>query len=209
MSFDLTTPRFAQPEVLNVIRGLSAGLLQTWVNRGHIVLSDQNPGSGRRRLYSPIDIVKLALMARLASFGISVQYSKSLITMVEKIFAVEVTFDWDWYFAINYQYEISVKVPEKFKHLGPLELQHPQLWRDFKLGDPVDLRVSDFVEVQGLPHMRRDQGQGPVIPERRREWAAKGYHAEPALILPIGEIVNGTLIQLETMEAEGEGKDDV
>jgi len=60
LSSHLTTHRFTQGDVLAVTR-LRKDVLQTWMNRGVIALGDQNPGTGRRRLYSPLDIVKLAI----------------------------------------------------------------------------------------------------------------------------------------------------
>jgi DNA-binding transcriptional MerR regulator len=73
---DLEKAKFGQPEVIEVT-GLDPGLLQTWVNRGLITLTDQNPGTGRRRLYCALDIVRLSIMQRLTSVGISVGQAKA------------------------------------------------------------------------------------------------------------------------------------
>jgi hypothetical protein len=47
----------------------------------------------------------------------------------------------------------------------------------------------------------RSGGPGYSINERRRESLAReGIHAEPIIVFPIGEIVNGALAQLRALD---------
>ncbi len=69
LEFDITKPQFVNGDVLSVL-GLSLGTFQTWVNRGIVVAaSGSAPGQGQRRLYSAIDICKVAVLAELNEFG--------------------------------------------------------------------------------------------------------------------------------------------
>lgn len=59
--------------------------------------------------------------------------------------------------------------------------------------------------------MRRDHlddENRPINPERRDALARIGYHVEPILIMPIGEIVNGALLQLLEIAEEGRNETD-
>ena len=50
--------------------GRDAAAIQTWVNRGVLVPSSgQNPGYGQRRLYSAIEVCKIAILGELIDFG--------------------------------------------------------------------------------------------------------------------------------------------
>ncbi|GIK98487.1 MAG: hypothetical protein BroJett029_26960 [Alphaproteobacteria bacterium] len=73
----LSRPQFTQTEVLKVTR-LTAATLQTWVNRGLLDLSEQNPGTGKRRQYSALDVVRLAIIKRLTRFGFSVSVARTI-----------------------------------------------------------------------------------------------------------------------------------
>ncbi|PIK72778.1 hypothetical protein CS379_12100, partial [Methylobacterium frigidaeris] len=68
MNVDPLAPRYTQPDVLR-ITGLKPTVLQTWINRRAIELAEQNPGTGRKRLYSENDVVKLAIMRRLSDLS--------------------------------------------------------------------------------------------------------------------------------------------
>lgn len=74
---DLNEPKFIQPEVLEV-SSISADTLQTWVNRGLVELVEQSPGTGRRRLYRALDIVRVEIMRNLTSFGVSPSRAKEM-----------------------------------------------------------------------------------------------------------------------------------
>src|SRR5262245_35231283 len=89
-----STPRYTQPEVLLVTR-LKPAVLQTWINRGAIALAEQNPGTGRRRLYSRLDVVKLAIMRRLADLQIALAVSKEIAEVTANDLERGNAIDWD------------------------------------------------------------------------------------------------------------------
>lgn len=210
---DLTTPRFAQSEVLQVT-GLAPGLLQGWVNRGHVALSQQNPGTGRSRLYSPLDVVKLAIIARLSRFAIPITYSNELAKYVVNQLEEKGGVTWELYSALGGELDKSV-----WRELGPTEEMRLAL----SIGDLHNIRVSTFTEGNLLLNRRENTdlpkgnkaevvarlaqlfgfapGPGnPIIPEKRASHARQGGHAEPVLIVPVGEIVNGALLQLDAID---------
>ncbi|MNT21619.1 hypothetical protein D3C72_1569640 [compost metagenome] len=64
------------------------------------------------------------------------------------------------------------------------------------------MRVAHFTEPLESVFGRRDRTGGderPMNPQRREEFARRGIFAEPVVIFPFGEIVNGTLLQVEAM----------
>src|SRR5579871_6542260 len=77
ISGDLDTPRFNNSELMWVT-GLSLATVQTWVNRGLIRIQEQNPGHGRRRLYSARNLFSLAIAARLAESKLPISDAFSL-----------------------------------------------------------------------------------------------------------------------------------
>ena len=287
---DLHTPRFAQPEVLRV-SGLSAATLQTWVNRGHVQLSEQNPGSGRRRLYSPLDVVNLAIMGRLYGFGINITHSQDLAEDVARQLVQKGEIEWNLYSIYN------PPIPGVTILTSPRSLKFA-----YHLGDPDNMRVSSLVEPgswlrrglegerdmaslfdgvrqreaveealkeAGVEFRKRDTGLGNLLkggttdlqaarealsqaganatdahhtavrealaeattpyfveiagvkleivesgddraidPKRRAYHAARGVHAEPVLIIPVGEIANGVIAQLKAIEDSEISPDD-
>src|SRR4030095_4693703 len=73
----LDRPQFSQSEVLWVTK-LAAATLQTWVNRGIVDLSERNPGTGKPRQYSALDVCRLSIMRSLTDLGISVSTAQSI-----------------------------------------------------------------------------------------------------------------------------------
>jgi hypothetical protein len=57
---------------------LAAATLQTWVNRGIVDLSERNPGTGKPRQYSALDVCRLGVMRSLTDLGISVSTAQSI-----------------------------------------------------------------------------------------------------------------------------------
>ncbi len=274
---DLQSPRFAQPDVLRVT-GLRAPVLQTWVNRGHIRLSEQNPGTGRRRLYSPIDVVKLAIMRRLYDFGIDITYSQELAEDVARKLQEKGEIEWNLYSqwippipgvtiitaprSMKFNYIVGdpwhMRVSRFVEPVWPRRRDRHDLAsmrdrsrqregvltalkeagvefrkRKLDLDRPTKLQAAQealrqaganatdahhaavrealaeaatsyFVEIAGVKLEIVDSEDGRAIdPERREQLAAHGSHAEPVLIIPVGEIANGTIAQLQAIE-EGE-----
>jgi DNA-binding transcriptional MerR regulator len=194
----LTEPRYTQPEVLQVT-GLKAPVLQTWVNRGAIRLSEQNPGIGRRRLYSALDVVKLAIMRRMADLSIDLSVSKEIAEAAVKKLSTNGEMDWNLYISLRPGARDSLILSAG----GPLSLFSP------RVGDTIHMRVSEFVEPfegTGLLDRRecedRFSERRPINPERRETLARAGVHAEPVIIFPLGEVVNGAIAQLRAIDEE-------
>ncbi|MEP3427121.1 MAG: hypothetical protein ABJN98_00420 [Roseibium sp.] len=70
--FNIDTPEFTQADVV-LVTGVSAKTLQNWTDpsRSILRLSQGNVGKGRRRLYSPLDMMALTLITQLGVLGIS------------------------------------------------------------------------------------------------------------------------------------------
>lgn len=69
---DIEIPEFTQADVIR-ITGVSAKTLQNWTDpgRGILRLSQGDVGKGRRRLYSPLDMMAVSLIAHLGALGIA------------------------------------------------------------------------------------------------------------------------------------------
>lgn len=69
---DIEVPEYTQADVIR-ITGVSAKTLQNWTdpNRGILRLSQGNVGKGRRRLYSPMDMMAVVLIGHLSALGIA------------------------------------------------------------------------------------------------------------------------------------------
>src|SRR4051812_3937134 len=100
MPIDLHAQKFTQGDVLAVTR-LRADLLQTWINRNVIALGEQNPGSGRRRLYSALDIVKLAIMRRIADLGLDLGIGRELAAEAERLLLEGRPIQWELHLTIR------------------------------------------------------------------------------------------------------------
>lgn len=200
MEFDLHTPRFTQTEAL-AVSGLTAPTLQTWVNREHVTLSDQNPGRGRRRVYSPLDVVKLAIMRRLFDFGVDITYIKELAEDVAETLAERGEIEWHRYSMIRPK-QPGIQIIGSSRSMQ----------FDYHIGNPRDMRVSSFVEPpfprfkerSPDPAKRFQQDKFEIDPEKRDFLATQGMHAEPVLIFPVGEVANGVILQLKAIESGGD-----
>jgi len=58
---------------LTAATGLASTTIQTWVNRGVLSLSAQqrNPGAGQKRIYSALEIARIAAMKALIDRGLA------------------------------------------------------------------------------------------------------------------------------------------
>lgn len=202
----MKTPRYTGPEVLKVTL-LKPETLQTWVNRKVVTLAEQNPGRGKRRLYSASDVVKLAIMRRCDDLKIALSTSTDLAESVEKLLADGQTIDWDFYVFLRPRSENTAQNVEVAVYPAPDGLSK----YDTTTEDPFLIRLSRLVEshFEGLfGNRRKKRGLNdpdysedrPVIPERREAFARQGFHAEPVIVFPLGEIVNGTLAQLRALD---------
>lgn len=199
MAIDLLEQQFTQPDVLAITQ-LRKELLQTWINRGVVKLAEQNPGSGRRRLYSAIDIVKLGLMRRIADLGLDLNIGRDLADEAERNLLSGRDVPWELHLSIKRQdathKEVNIQIVAAAGH-SVLSLKYGAM-----VGDAREMIVSHFTEPMESVFRRRKRTRTddrPIDPRRREALAKAGVYAEPALIFPFGEIVNGTLLQIEAL----------
>lgn len=66
--------------------GLSVATIQTWANRGILMLSkqQQNPGAGQKRLYSALDIARIAATQALISYGLNASTASQIALRLER-----------------------------------------------------------------------------------------------------------------------------
>ncbi len=76
---DVRASQFTQADVLAAIPGLKQPLLQAWIHRGHIKLSDQGKGSGNRRHWSAVEVAQLAMMHELSLIRIPPTFAANLL----------------------------------------------------------------------------------------------------------------------------------
>ena len=76
---DVEAQQFTQADVLAVIPGLKQPLLQAWIHRGHIKISDEAKGSGKRRHWSAVEIAQLAMMRELSLMRIPPTFAAKLL----------------------------------------------------------------------------------------------------------------------------------
>ncbi|WP_088189751.1 hypothetical protein [Sphingobium sp. Z007] len=201
MARDLTEQKYTQGDVLAVTR-LRKDLLQTWINRRVVALGEQHPGSGRRRLYSAIDIVKLALMRRIADFGLDLSIGRDLASEAERLLLSGKEIEWNYHLSIKKHeathQEIKIEIVASAGY-SPLSLNYGAI-----VGDAHGMLVSHFTEPFESTFHRRTRTfmseDRPIDPRKRSALARAGLHAEPALIFPFGEVVNGALLQIEALD---------
>lgn len=200
MARDLTEHRYTQGDVLAITR-LRKDLLQTWINRKVVALGEQHPGSGRRRLYSAIDIVKLALMRRIADFGLNLSIGRDLASEAERLLLSDRGVEWELHLSIKKREATHEEIKVEMISAGYSTLS---LHYGATVGDSRDMRVSNFTETFESMFSRRTKDflveERPIDPDKRDALARAGVHAEPALIFPFGEIVNGALVQIDALE---------
>ena len=207
-AIDLQIPHYTSPEVLAVTR-LRPEVLQTWVNRD--ALGARNTGRGKRRLYSAIDTIKLAIMRRMADLQVALSTSLEIAEAAAAELEEKGSLDWNFYIILRPDVATRKDVTVKASY-GRFEAFDPFT------RDPLEKKLSDIVEwFTGIyrrrkkvnlaeerrnPKLRAQQHQ---MDERERDnLARQGVHAEPAIIFPLGEIVNGTLLQLAALDRREE-----
>lgn len=67
-SFNMLKKQYVQADVCRVC-GLPPGQFQHWVNRGLLQRADKKIKSGKKRLYSKLDIVEIMILSELSRFG--------------------------------------------------------------------------------------------------------------------------------------------
>jgi len=197
----LQIAKFHQADVLAITK-LKPELLQTWINRRVIYLAQQNPGSGRRRLYSGLDIVKLALMRRVADLRMELAVAREIASEAERMLLEGREISWALH--ISFKPRDATQEDLKFKIVASAGYNVLSLKYGAIQGDAREMRVSHFTEPFDSIFRRRKRtgtDERPLDPTRRDTLAKAGVHAEPAVIFPFGEIVNGTLLQIAALES--------
>lgn len=209
----MITPRYNPSETLK-ITGLKPETLQTWVNRGMIELAEQNPGRGKRRFYSALDVVKLAIMRRTDDLNIALSVACDWADWAAEILLRDNEIDWEFYITHrpSNNSSNSVSVTTSGSRFSKYAGVH---------GDPRHMLVSDLVEpfegvigsrrvkkrlrdmIQSTGEESNSSDSRPIDPASREYLAQRGVHAEPAIIFPLGEIANGALAQLRAIESGG------
>jgi len=200
MAYDLHCPRFTQADVLAVTK-LKPEVLQTWINRRAVKLTVQNPGSGKPRRYTAIDIVKLAVMRRVADLRMELSLAREFAAIAEQ--RLNEGRKIDWHEHLSFQPHSATKTFFNIGMMG-VEGERVPLVYGHGVGDAHDMRVSHFTEpFESMLHRRERKRDGtrPMIPALRDQCARQGVHAEPVVIFPLGEIVNGALLQIEQLAA--------
>lgn len=209
---DLHEPRYTTPEVLSVTR-LRPEVLQTWINRD--ALGPRNTGRGKRRMYSALDVVKLAIMRRMADLQVALATSLDIANGAADKLESDGKIDWNLYIFLRPHEATEEARFEVISSGGPLSKYAPLV------GDPWNVRLSQVVENFPSTYARRRKHsiaqihrnkalaseQGSLDEQKRDDLARRGFHAEPAIVFPLGEIVNGTLLQLEAID-RGEDRTD-
>ena len=170
--------------------------------------SERNPGIGRHRAYSVSDVVKLAIMGRLSQFGIPGNRSAEVARLVADQLVRDGAIDWNLHFVFC-SFEFATE------DATDAIVSNPGMRFRPVLADARGMPVSDFTEGRFRLDTRRVRArfparptaeEGTVDPQARDRLAQQGQHAEAALIVPIGEIVNGVLLQLDDLVAKKGGK---
>lgn len=66
-------PRFSRQQMLACVPGLSEEVFKQWIVRSVVAFTDDAPmGKGRRRLYTPADVIQVATLHEMARQGIMV-----------------------------------------------------------------------------------------------------------------------------------------
>lgn len=197
----LSTPKYGQPAVLRVT-GLDPVVLQTWMNRDVLGLGKSKPGYGRRRLYSALDVVQLAVMRRMADLHIALRDSVEIAKLTRERLAKRDGIDWNFFIFLKMS---GATAPEL-----QVEILSSTPWAKYSPthGDAYDMRLSHFIEPfegTGLGNRRVKKpgsDEKPIDPKRREALARIGIHAEPIVVFPLGEIANGALAQLRAVDEQ-------
>lgn len=80
----LMFPEYTLGDVLEVT-GLTKATLLNWLNRNLIMLStEHNPGYGRRRLYTALDILSISVAQKLSTLGLPLAMLRHLSELIKE-----------------------------------------------------------------------------------------------------------------------------
>ncbi len=212
---DLDLAQYTQAEVLRVVKGLRPKTLQNWNDRDLVQIREANPGRQGKRLYSQTDIVKLAIMSRMSELNIPLIVSRAIADTTTLTFSKK-AISWDLHLFLKPQnMEKLLAIVEGGENIPigllGLQMQDARYLRvsDFtgtvhpssqaKLGKPMTFTDANGRSTGGTVSIVSG-GEQKIDQVYRLEMARKGRHAEPIIVFPLGEIVNGTLAQLRVQD---------
>ncbi len=173
---EICAAHFAQRDVLTV-SDLDAPTLQTWINRRLLDLG--NPGTGKQRLYSALDIVRLAIMQRLTGFGVGVTRARDI--------AVEVTDELQDGREVTHSLVFAVFPKPPIPRGFTIAIVPERPWRP---GDVVAAgMIRDEQEITLAQILGRSKHLGGDPP---------GIH-DTVLVVCVGRIVEAVLSKLEAL----------
>jgi hypothetical protein len=191
---ELETALYSQPDIERVT-GLPGPTLEAWVQRQLINIAEPHPGPGRPRLYSKRDVVKLAIMRRVANLGIGLQGARDMAEMIAETLRQKGKIRWAAALVIH-----SGPGPMIAQVKGGL----PELAAISKEMQGDAAHVVSYAVFERL--LLADHSSAPEDPEERFEWLARrGVHPEAVVIFPVGGIVNGVLAQLRQIDEDIKG----
>jgi len=237
---ELSIPKFKQPEVLS-ISGLAPKVLQTWVGRNVIKLDQQNPGKGKSRLYSSLDIVKLAIMRRGYDLHLTLARSVDLANSSIDYLKQKGGMEWDLRLVLRPIEEAELERRNiSVRHIGgfhalskyfpaiddPLNenlarvleaAYYPETRVKLSLGEQMEQRKKQDEDLKNAILMadpsfdtsqehqdRRELKSNLEVDSAKREYFARGgVFAEPVIVFPLGNTINGTLLMIDNFEKEG------
>lgn len=151
---DLLTSYYTTPDVLK-ITGLKAETLQTWMNRRVIKLATQNPGRGKPRLYSSIDVMKLAILRRTDDLDIALTVALEVVEGAANMLLEEGAIDWNLYISHSPKKNPEFTISSMPRRAG-LEKYFPNF--SPKVLDPTETHLSEFVEPRSVAERRDRRG---------------------------------------------------
>jgi len=160
--------------------------------------------------FTPHSIVKLAVMRRMADLRIDLSVACQVAEATAERLITRGSIGWDEY--------IFLRPDDATERAEGLDITiisssntSPLIKWGLMSGDPAFMRVSNLVEPDRHFFPRRieinyadvaagrcsgDRSEQPIDQSRRASLASHGIHAEPVIVFPLGEIVNGALTQL-------------
>ena len=75
---DVHAQQFYQADILRVVPGLDVPKFQAWLTRGHLKLADHSPGSGRRRLWSALEVIQIAALWEMTRMMVPVSFAADI-----------------------------------------------------------------------------------------------------------------------------------
>lgn len=207
----LIEPRYPRPAVIHAA-AVDAGLLNSWLARGHLKLDEQHPGRGKSRLFSARDAVQVSIMARLGEQGLQVTTSGPLAKDFADLFARS-GLRWGDVLETTHQ---GLKRAERLVS-SPEHLRWGSLTSDegtaYRYAAMVRHLVRQQIDLQALPTLRTSWPSPLNLPddwqptdEDRAKLACDDLGFEvltgTSVVIRIGAICRATVARLQSWEVD-------